>query len=69
MNEVSPRGFLIEYVKSDVVNVSATSTVTTISQLVPDTEYRFRVSALTENGQGPEMILVQATAPADGGML
>lgn len=61
----SPRGFLVEFVESGVQNVSITTA--TISGLVPDTEYYFRVSAVTDVGQGAEARVQQATAPALGG--
>lgn len=60
----SPQGYLVEFTDSGVQNVSSLVTETTISQLVPDSSYQFRVSALTEAGQGAEVIHTQATAPA-----
>lgn len=59
----------MQFVDSGAENVSSSSTFVTVTQLVPDTEYRFRVSAVTEDGQGPEIIVIGTTAAAKGGML
>ena len=40
----------------------------TLSQLTPDTMYRFRVSAITQDGeQGAEVLISGATTEATGG--
>ena len=63
----SPGGYLEEFSQSGVQNVSTLSLTTTIAGLIPDTTYHFRVSAVTEFGQGAEVVLTQPTGPASGG--
>ncbi len=65
---VSPSGYLVEYEESASQNVSASLTMATIPNLVPNTEYRFRVSALTEGGHGQEVIKSQFTEAATDGV-
>jgi hypothetical protein len=64
----SPQEFLVEFVDTGVQNVSSETTTAIITGLFPDTEYRFAVSALTDVGQGEEVIMMQKTAPALDGM-
>ena len=66
VREVSAGGYLLQFDDSGTLTV--TSSTAKMTQLVPETEYRFRVSALTELGQGQEEIVVQSTSPAYGGM-
>ena len=49
------------------VVTTSTNTVT-LSQLTPDTTYRFRVSAITQDGeQGAEVLVSGTTTVATGG--
>ena len=45
----------------DAGNRSTQSTQLTVAPLVPDTDYRFRVSALTQSGQGQEVVVIATT--------
>ena len=64
---VSPGGTLVRFSESRSVNVSSSLLTIILSQLIPDTEYRFQVSAVTEYGQG-EVIVFKKTAQAYDGM-
>lgn len=57
----------MEFDESKVLNISSSVTMATITDLFPATRYRFRVAAMTEFGQGEEVIVLQSTAPANGG--
>ena len=53
----------MEFGVSGFQNVSSDMTAVTITGLLPGTEYYFRVSALTDVGQGGELTILQETAP------
>ena len=63
----SPDGTLVRFTESGVKTVPSDTTMTTIYQLLPSTEYRFKVSAVTEYGRGAEVIVVQSTTQAYDG--
>ena len=58
----------MQYTDMEVQQVPASVTRVVMTQLIPATEYRFTVSALTESGPGPEVVVVQTTAPSNGGV-
>ena len=48
--------------------VTTSTNTVTLSQLTPDTTYRFRVSAITQDGeQGAEVLVSGTTTVATGG--
>ena len=64
----SRKGVLIDFDTSGEKNVSSSQTRTTIAGLFPDTEYSFRVAAVTQYGQGREVRVDNSTALPSGGM-
>lgn len=57
----------MQYIDLETGDVPASITRLVITQLIPATQYRFTVSALTESGPGPEVVVLQTTAPSNGG--
>ena len=64
MSWYSADSTLVQFSESDTSAVSSEDTSATISQLLPDTEYDLRVSAVTEYGRGAEVVVSTTTAPA-----
>lgn len=60
----SPDETLVQFSESNTKTVPSEVTSTTVSQLLPDTEYYFRVSAVTEYGRGAEVAVSTMTAQA-----
>ncbi len=57
----------MQFTESGTKNVSSELTATIFTQLLPNTEYRFKVSAVTEYGRGAEVTTVQSTTQAYDG--
>ena len=64
MSWYSPDGSLVQFTDSGIMNVSSEVTTTTVTQLLPDTEYHFRVSAITDFGRSAEVIVSHMTENA-----
>ena len=60
----SPQGVLVLFEDAD--NITTTINRITISGLVPENTYQFRVSAVTGSGRGAEVSVSGQTRPAYG---
>ena len=63
----SPGGYLLQF--EDSGDVSVTGTTATVSNLIPSTNYQFKVSAITANGRGGEMSSFALTRTSQEGIL
>ena len=63
----SPGGYLLQF--EDSGDVSVTGTTATVSNLIPSTNYQFKVSAITANGRGGEMSSFALTRASQEGIL
>lgn len=63
----SPGGYLLQF--EDSGDVSVTGTTATVSNLIPSTNYQFKVSAITANGRGGEMSSFALTQASQEGII
>ncbi len=62
---VSRGGMLVQFLESGELQTDYTSL--TVRPLTPETNYQFKVSALTEKGEGAEVVQYGRTSEASGG--
>ena len=62
----SPGHYLIQF--EDTGTVTVTGTTAVVSNLIPSTNYQFKVSAITANGRGGEMSSFALTRASQEGI-
>ena len=63
----SPGRYLVQFEDTGAVTVAGTTAM--VSNLIPSTNYQFKVSAITANGRGGEMSSFALTRASQEGIL